>query len=101
MLTDTVVEILAAENQHRVRGTNIQQQVAEKVQCCRFVLSGAEKGSLRLMKLLRAEFTNFRLLRDLILDFSTDEREETHGHPGGERIREDYNSQRASVGALW
>ena len=25
------------------------------------------------MKLLRAEFTNFRLLRDLILDFSTDE----------------------------
>ena len=46
MLTDTVVEILAAENQHRVRGTNIQQQVAEKVQCCRFVLSGAEKGSL-------------------------------------------------------
>ena len=30
MLTDTVVEILAAENQHRVRGTNIQQQISEK-----------------------------------------------------------------------
>ena len=44
MLTDTVVEILAAENQHRVRGTNIQQQVAEKCNAAGSFLAARRKG---------------------------------------------------------
>ena len=44
MLTDTVVEILAAENQHRVRGTNIQQQIAEKCNAAGSFLAARRKG---------------------------------------------------------
>ena len=45
MLTDTVVEILAAENQHRVRGTNIQQQIAEKGNAAGSFLAARKKGA--------------------------------------------------------
>ena len=49
MLTDTVVEILAAENQHRVRGPmtdllHIQQQVAEKCNAAGSFLAARRKG---------------------------------------------------------
>lgn len=44
MLTDTVVDILAAENQHRVRGTNIQQQIAEKCNAAGSCLAARRKG---------------------------------------------------------
>ena len=30
VLTEAIVDILTAERQHRIKGTNIQQQVAEK-----------------------------------------------------------------------
>ena len=30
VLTDAIVDILTAERQHRIKGTNIQQQIAEK-----------------------------------------------------------------------
>ena len=44
MLTDTVVEILVAENQHRVRGTHIQQQVAEMCNAAGSFLATRRKG---------------------------------------------------------
>lgn len=47
MLTDTVVEILAAENQHRVRGTNIQQQISEKCNAAGSFLTAQRKGASR------------------------------------------------------
>ena len=45
MLADTVAEILAAENQHRVRGTNIQQQVADKCNAAGSFLAAGRKGA--------------------------------------------------------
>ncbi len=45
MLTDTVVEILAAENQHRVKGTNIQQQVSGKCNAAGSFLAAQRKGA--------------------------------------------------------
>ncbi len=45
MLTDTVVEILAAENQHRVRGTHIQQQIADKCNAAGSFLAAQRKNT--------------------------------------------------------
>ena len=53
------------------------------------------------MKLLRAEFQNFRLLRDFSLEFSKRSRPKLDGCSRSERVGEDDDLARPSVGTLW
>ena len=53
------------------------------------------------MKLIRAEFTNFRILRDLVLDFPTDTDRKLTVIRARERVRQDNHPEWTPVGALW
>ena len=73
-IKNTVAEIIQAELQHRIQSTRIQQTVDDKCDVAGRFLADKRKERWRQfkVKLIRARFQNFRILRDLTINFSVD-----------------------------